>query len=137
MYHIVCPVKYKKIIFKTDDIDAELKNICIEISNRYEIEFIKIGADKDHVHFLVQTIPRYSPSEIVKTIKSITAREMFKKFPQIKKELLGGEFWSKGYFINILSQHSSEEVIRKYVANQGKNNKYKTVYKNIQLSLLD
>ena len=137
MYHIVCPVKYRKIIFNTEKIDIELRNICIGISNRYEIEFIEIGADKDHVHFLVQTIRRYSPSQVVRIIKSITAKELFKKFPELKKELWGGEFCTKGYFINTVGQYANEEVIKRYVLNQGKKNEYKKIHKIEQLSIFD
>ena len=80
MYHIVCPTKYRKVIFKQQEIDEELKNVCLEISNRYEIDFLEIGVDKDHVHFLVQAALSYSPTKITRIIKSITARELFKKY---------------------------------------------------------
>ncbi len=64
------------------------------MEKRYEIKFVEIGVDKDHVHFLVQSVPTYSVTRIVTMIKSITAREIFKKCPQVKKQLWGGEFWS-------------------------------------------
>ena len=70
---MVCPAKYRRVVF-TEEADKELKDICIEISKRYEIEFIEIGVDKDHVHFLIQSIPKYSPTKIAKIVKSITAR---------------------------------------------------------------
>ena len=60
MYHIVCPAKYRKAVF-TDEVDTYLKDVCLEISKRYEIIFIEIGTDEDHVHFLVQSVPMYSP----------------------------------------------------------------------------
>ena len=137
MYHIVCPVKYRRVIFDTDKIDNELRDICLEISNRYEIDFIEIGTDKDHVHFLVQTIPKYSPSEITQLIKSITAKQIFKRCPEVKKELWGGEFWSKGYFISTVGQYASEEVMKKYIMNQGKDLNYKTLHKVEQLSIFE
>ena len=65
---------------------------------RYEIVFLEIGTDSDHVHFLVQSVPMYSPKKIVQIIKSITAREIFKKCPLVKKQLWGGELWTDGYF---------------------------------------
>ena len=52
LYHIVCPAKYRRAVF-TPDVDEKLKEICAQISLRYEIEFLEIGADSDHVHFLV------------------------------------------------------------------------------------
>ena len=85
MYHLVCPVKYRRVIFETEKIDNELREICLGISNRYEIDFIEIGADKDHVHFLIQSVPKYSPSQLAQLIKSITAKQLFKRCPEIKK----------------------------------------------------
>ena len=134
MYHIVCPVKYRRLIFSTDKIDNELREICLEISKRYEIDFIEIGTDKDHVHFLVQSVPRYSPSDVVKLI---TAKQIFKRCPEVKKELWGGEFWTKGYFISTVGQYTNEEVMKKYVSNQGKDLDYKRIYRLEQLSFFE
>jgi len=77
LYHIVCPAKYRRVVF-SEEVDNTLKDICLEIADRYEIHFLEIGTDKDHVHFLVQSVPTYNLSKIVRTIKSITAREIFK-----------------------------------------------------------
>ena len=76
LYHIVCPAKYRRAIF-TAEVDEKLKEICEDIAIRYEIEFLEIGTDEDHVHFFVQSVPMYSPKKIVQIIKSITAREIF------------------------------------------------------------
>ena len=118
LYHIVCPAKYRKAIFTTD-VDLKLKEICKDIALRYEIEFLEIGADEDHVHFFVQSVPMYSPKKIVQIIKSITAREIFRQMPEVKKQLWGGGFWSDGYFVSTVGAHASEEVIKQYVKNQG------------------
>ena len=91
LYQIVCPAKYRRVVF-SDSVDNTLKEICIEISKRNQIRFLEIGTDKDHVHFLVQSVPMYSPTKIVTIIKSITAREIFKKNPEVKKELWGASF---------------------------------------------
>lgn len=129
MYHFVCPVKYRKLLI-TDEIDKFLKNICVGISERYEIVFLEIGAEKDHVHFLIQSVPDYSAKKIIQTIKSITAIQIFKNFPELKKELWGGEFWSKGYFVSTVGKHGNEEVISKYVKNQGQSiENYKQIHK--------
>ena len=133
LFHLVCPVKYRRVVF-SPEVEKELKEICLELSERYEIEFIEIGIDKDHVHFLVQTVPTYSPTKIVKVIKSITARKIFERIPTVKEQLWGGEFWSKGYYINTVGRHGSEEVIRKYVKEQGTEKNYKQIYsKQIEL----
>lgn len=125
MYHIVCPAKYRKLVFE-EDVDEVLKEICLEISNRYEIDFIEIGTDKDHVHFLIQSIPMYSPTKIVRMIKSITAKEMFKRKPEVKRMLWGGEFWTKGFYMSTVGKHGDEIKIKNYVKNQGNN--YKTLH---------
>ena len=130
MYHIVCPAKYRKAIF-TDDLDIYLKDVCIEISHRYEIVFLEIGTDKDHVHFLVQSVPMYSPKKIVQMIKSITAKKIFAKFPRLKKEVLwGGELWTDGYFVSTVGAHGDADMIAHYVKNQGneEKNRYKKLH---------
>jgi REP element-mobilizing transposase RayT len=137
MYHIVCPAKYRKVIFD-EKADELLREICLEIEKRFEIQFIEIGIDRDHVHFFVQSVPTYSRQKIVQTIKSITAREMFAKMPEIKKKLWGGEFWSKGYFVSTVGKYGSEASVTKYVKNQGRSaDGYRIMYKVKQLSILD
>jgi REP element-mobilizing transposase RayT len=118
LYHLVCPTKYRKAVVRAD-VDEKLKEICADISLRYEIEFLEIGTDSDHVHFLVQSVPTYSPTKIVRTIKSITAKEIFRQMPEVKKQLWGGEFWSDGYYISTIGAHNSEEAMKSYVKNQG------------------
>lgn len=132
MYHIVCPAKYRKVVF-SEEVDKTLKEICIEISKRYEIIFLEIGVDKDHVHFLIQSVPMYSPKKIVQTIKSITAREIFQRVPSIKKLLWGGEFWSKGYYISTVGRHGNETKTASYVKNQGKD--YKIIHQEKQMKV--
>ncbi len=135
MYHFVCPVKYRRVVF-SDEVETTLKTVCEEISKRYEIEFLEIGTDKDHVHFLVQSVPTYSPTKIIRTIKSITAREIFRKHPEVKKKLWGGEFWTDGYYVGTVSKHGNENVIGNYVREQGREKEYKRLYTQ-QLSLFD
>lgn len=127
IYHIVCPAKYRKVIFSKET-DETLKDICLEIEKRYEIIFLEIGTDKDHVHFLIQAVPMYSPKQVVQIIKSITAREIFKINPDLKKALWGGEFWAKGYFVNTVGKHGNEYVIANYIKNQGREKEYKKLH---------
>ena len=136
IYHVVCPAKYRRVVFDTE-VDRVLKEICLEITQRYELVFLEIGTDKNHVHFLVQSVPSYSPTKIVKIVKSLTARELFQRVPSVKKQLWGGEFWSKGYFISTVGRHGSEEVIRRYVKNQGTEKDYKQLHSQaVQMELL-
>ena len=127
IYHIVCPVKYRKMIF-SEEVDQVLKEICLQISERYEIHFIEIGTDGDHVHFLVQSVPTYSPTKIVRTIKSITAREIFRRLPSVKEILWGGELWTDGYYVNTVGKTGNETVIQKYIQDQGNEAKYKQLH---------
>jgi len=132
MYHIVFPAKYRKSVIE-DDVESRLKETCLEIEKRYEIKFLEIGTDKDHVHFLVQSVPKYSVTKLVTTIKSLTAREIFRLCPHVKKALWGGEFWSDGYFASTVGKHGDEGMIAKYVKNQGGN--YKKLHEDRQLLL--
>ena len=97
LYHLVFPAKYRRAVIDSE-VDKELQKVCLEIEKRYEIKFLEIGTDQDHVHFLIQSVPSYSIAKIVTMIKSISAREIFKRCPDVKKQLWGGEFWSDGYF---------------------------------------
>lgn len=119
LYHYVCPAKYRRIIFN-EEVDIILIETCQEISKRYDINFIEIGTDGDHVHFLIQSVPIMSPSEIVRKIKSITAREIFRLYPEVKKQLWGGSLWSEGYFVSTVGKNANEKQIENYVKSQGK-----------------
>lgn len=135
LYHIVCPAKYRQVVFDAK-VDETLKEICIEMSERYEIHFVEIGTDQDHVHFLMQSIPKYSPTKIVRTIKSLTAREIFRRVPSVKKILWGGEFWTNGYYISTVGKNGNETTIQNYVKKQGQSNHYVLLHKD-QLRLFD
>jgi REP element-mobilizing transposase RayT len=113
LYHLVFPLKYRKKVI-TKEIGESLKEICFEISERYEVHFIKIGYEPDHVHFLVQSVPSICVSEIVRILKSISAKQLFQRHPEIKAKLWGGNFWTSGYYANTVGQYGNEEVIRKY-----------------------
>ena len=119
LYQIVCPAKYRRTVFSKKAEDA-LRDVWIEIEKRYEIKFLEIGTDEDHVYFLVQSVPTKSVSEVVRVIKSITGREIFRRCPEVKKQLWGGEFWTSGYFASSVGKHGNEEMIMKYVSGQGK-----------------
>ena len=95
MYHIVLPAKYRRVIFD-DEVDEVLKDVCLDIENRYQIKFLEIGTDKDHVHFLLQS---YSVTKIVMMIKSISAQEVFRRCPKVKKLLWGSEMWTDGWVL--------------------------------------
>ena len=126
LYHYVCPAKYRRKIF-TETVDEVLRDVCLEISERYEINFVEIGCDVDHVHFLIQSVPAYSPTKIVTVLKSITAREIFRRCPEVKKQLWGGNLWTAGYFVGTVGKHGNEKMVENYVRNQGKD--YKQIHR--------
>ena len=112
-----------------------IKGISLEIEKRYEIHFVEIGTDKDHVHFLVQTVPMMAVNRLVTIIKSITAKEIFKKKPELKKELWGASLWTSGYYVSTVGKHGNEEVISRYIQEQGREAEYVQLHKD-QLRLL-
>ena len=118
-YHIVFPVKYRKGLLESH-ISAAILEIAKEIEERYDITFEKIGTDGNHIHLLCSYHPKYSGSQIVGMFKSITARELFRRFPELRKKLWGGEFWSDGYYLNTVSERGNWKTVERYVANQGK-----------------
>lgn len=136
VYHFVCPAKYRRNVFDVD-VDSEIKEICREIENRYDIRFLEIGTDKNHVHFLIQAIPKLSPSQIIKVVKSITAKEIFKRNPEVKQKLWGGEFWSDGFYVSPVGQHGSEKTIQEYVRNQGIEKEYTQLLQQKQLNFFE
>ena len=132
MYHLVFPAKYRRAVIDAE-VDEVLKDTCIEIEKRYQVKFLEIGTDRDPVHFLVQSVRMYSVTKLVRMIKSITAREVFRRCPKVKKQLWGGEFWTDGYFASTVGKHGDEQMIGQYVKKQGK--KYQQLHRDNQLAL--
>ena len=126
-YHLVIVMKYRKKILINEEYIKYLCDIIMQIGERYEYIIEEVGSDGDHVHILLNAFPRDSPSKIMNSIKSITAKEMFKKFPEIKKKLWGGEFWSDGGFVGTIGQAAGLEHMKKYVKNQGSRDKNKSL----------
>ena len=135
LYHMVCPIKYRRSVL-SEPVENSLVEVCKNIEQRYEIHFVEIGADENHVHFLIQSVPKLSVATIVRTIKSITGKELFRLHPEVKNQLWGGNFWTSGYYVNTVGHYANVEVIQKYIQEQGdEKNVYKKFYKN-QLSLI-
>ena len=83
MDHLVCAAKYRRVVM-SEHVDEVLRQVCLEIEKRWEVRFLEIGLDRDHVHFLIQTAPSYSPSRVVQIVKSVVAREVFVQVPEVK-----------------------------------------------------
>jgi REP element-mobilizing transposase RayT len=127
LYHMVFPAKYRRKVF-TDEVEVTLREACVGIGVGYEINFVEIGLDEDHVHFLIQGIPTMSVTRMVTIIKSLTAKEVFKVHPEVREILWGGALWTSGYYANTVGQYAGEEAIKNYVKNQGK--QYKKILEN-------
>ena len=135
LYHVVCTAKYRRVVF-SEQVDEIVREVCLGIAERYEMSFLEIGADRNHMHFLIQSVPTYSPTKIVQTVKSLTARQVFARAPEVKKQLWGGEFWGEGYFVTTVGQHGNEHVIATYIRKQGQEQDYKQLHKQpLQLEL--
>ena len=100
------------------ELAKRLKTTFQEISERYEFEIDTMEVKDDHVHLFLSAPPRYSPAGIVQIIKSISAKRVFKQFPEVKKQLWGGELWSGGYFVRSVGDKVTSEVIRRYIRYQ-------------------
>jgi len=96
----VCPIKYRRSVL-TEEVDFSLVLICSEIEIRYDIYFIEIGLDENHVHFLVQNVFIYSPKQIVQMVKIILAREVFRFHPEVEEQLWEVNFGQKDICIQV------------------------------------
>ena len=129
LYHLVCPTKYRRVVIN-EPVEEIIKETCLEIERRYDMHFLEIGCDKDHVHFLIQSVPMVLPQQMVRTIKSITGKEVFRRLPGVRKQLWGGQFWSDGYYLSTVGRHGNEQAIGKYVKEQGREKEYVRLHTN-------
>ena len=127
-YHLVFPVKYRKALLDPAVV-ASIASTLREIELRYDLKVEQAGDDKNHIHLLVSFHPKYSLGEVVRKLKSLTARELFKTLPELRKELWGGEFWTDGYYAATVGTGGNWTVVERYIRNQGKN------LKDLQLTL--
>jgi putative transposase len=118
-YHIQLTIKYRKSLF-----NQQTENIILEITRefkeRYAIEITHVGFDKNHVHILCRFLPKYSGGQVIGLIKMITAKQIFKQVPEIKKSLWGGEFWTDGYYFATVSGKGDRKIIERYIEKQGR-----------------
>jgi len=121
-YHIVWKVKYSRHILFGSRISF-LTQIITSIAERYEYALQAVGVDDNHIHVFVGAHPAIAPAKLVQTLKSITAREMYRRFPEIKRFLWGGAVWAIGYYIRTVSDGPIDRVVKQYVEQQNKTNK--------------
>jgi len=109
-----CP-KYRKNIFKREEVRERAKQLIKEICEEYRFEVIELEIDEDHVHVMVSFPPSRSIGEVVRIIKSNSARVLFREFPGLKKRLWSGEMWEDGYFARTVGDRMTRDVIEKYI----------------------
>jgi putative transposase len=118
-YHIQLTVKYRKAL-----VDERVQEVIVEalrgFKERYAVDPSTVGFDRDHIHVLCRFLPKYSGGQVIRTIKSITAQQLFAQVPEVKKALWGGEFWTDGYYIGTISGKGNKAVIEQYIRNQGR-----------------
>jgi len=128
LYHFVCPIKYRKKILNVER-SKSLISICRWIEKRYEIRFEEIWLDGDHAHFLIQWVPMDSPKKIIQRVKSLSAKEMLVRHPEIKEILRWSKFRTRWYYVNTVWMYASFDTIKNYVKNQWWD-KYEKLYDN-------
>ena len=113
-YHLVWAPKYRKWVLR-GDIQEFVERIFQQIAevNDFEIEAMEIA--EDHVHIFLGFPPRYSIAQVVQRLKGQSARKIFQMFPEVKKELWGGEFWEDGYFFRTVGDKVTKDIIKKYI----------------------
>jgi putative transposase len=117
-YHFVFPVKYRKALFD-EEVTSAIKLIAQEIQERFELETEKLGIDINHIHLLCTAHPKYAPGYLARVFKSVTARELFRQFPRLRKDLWGGELWTDGYYVGTIGQGGNWKTVEAYVRAQG------------------
>lgn len=118
-YHIQLTVKYRKVLLNKK-VEKIIIDSMSEFRERYAMEISEIGFDQNHIHILCRFLSKYSGGQVIKIIKSITAKQIFMECPDVKTELWGGEFWTDGYYISTISGRGSKKVIENYIRNQGR-----------------
>lgn len=116
-FHYVCCVKYRKKVL-TREISSRLKEINISVAEKFGVQIIEQETDLDHVHILFASRPQVQLTKFVNSLKSVSARLLFREFPGLKKELGGGHFWSPSYFLATVGEVKLEDV-KRYVQSQG------------------
>lgn len=118
-YHIQITIKYRRSV-----LEPAVQTVILEtlkgFKERYAIEVTEVGFDQNHLHLLCRFLPKYGGGQVIRLIKNLTAKAIFKQVPTVKQQLWGGEFWTDGYYIATISGRGSKAVIEQYIRNQGR-----------------
>ena len=115
-YHIVWCTKYRKKVL-LDGIDNEIKDYLNDLAKEYSFSIMAMEVMPDHIHILVDCKPQFFPSDMIKILKGNTARWLFMKHPELKKQLWGGHLWNPSYCIVTVSDRSYDQV-KQYIDSQ-------------------
>ena len=121
-YHFVWIPKYRKKLLK-GDVKVFTQEVFTRIAREYGWEIEEMAIEDDHVHLFIHVPPKYAPAQVAQIMKSISAREIFKEFPRLRKQLWGGEFWGDGYFVRSVGDNVTAEIIKRYIRYQDDSDK--------------
>ena len=129
-YHLVWTPKYRKHIL-TGEVAQVAKESIRQAAEAYTMWIDTLEVQEDHVHLFLEAPPKYSPARVVQILKSLSARELFQRFPWLRRKLWGGELWEDGYFVRSVGDVVTAEIIRRYIRYQDPQSQ------SIQLDLWD
>ncbi|HBC93067.1 MAG TPA: IS200/IS605 family transposase [Pelotomaculum sp.] len=115
-YHIVWCTKYRKPIL-TAQVADDVKELLLHIAKEGEFAIEQMEVMPDHVHLFITATPNHLIADMIKALKGVSARFLFKKHPELKKQLWGGHLWNPSYYVGTVG-HISEETVRKYIESQ-------------------
>ena len=115
-YHIVWCVKYRHKVIN-GEIENKLKEIIYKIAEDNNFIIEEMETDSDHIHLLIECSPQHYIPNIIKALKGVSARLLFKEFPELKSKLWGRHLWNPSYFVATVSENT-EEQIRNYIQSQ-------------------
>lgn len=130
-YHIVILPKYRRDIFKYEDLDKATKETLRELAYYHEWIIEEMETERNHIHIFLSAPPKYAPSEIVKLIKTWTYENVYRKYPKIKQYLWGGKMWATGFYVSTISDNTTKDEMRKYIKEQ--KDKYEQLSKQQKL----
>jgi putative transposase len=116
-YHLVWIPKYRANILG-GEVSRYLKEVFARIAEEYEFHIDTMEVMEDHVPIFIEAPPSYSPARLVQVLKSISAKELYKKFPDMRKEMWSGKIWNEGYFVRSVGDKVTADIIRKYIEYQ-------------------
>ena len=127
-YHIVFCPKYRRKIFSDFNIEEDIKQAIVELSQQHDWLIEELEMDKDHIHLCLSAPPCYSPSNIVKLLKTWTYKQVYQNHPEIREYLWGGKMWCQGYYVSTVSDAVTKNEIKKYIQQQKKHSEQLSLF---------